>query len=787
MTDRQPPADDFPQPRRWNARWIWADDAKPQPNVTHYFRREFTPDASGEVRRLFVTADSRYRLYVNGAFVGEGPPPSAPHFYYYDEYDLGAALAAGPNVIAVVVHFAGDGLSGRGGLLAELVDAAGETLVATGDDWRAARAEAWWDGGFACHMNAFDPYQEFYDARKAPAGWDRVGFDDTAWPRATVLAGRFSDRPPSVHPWTYLVPRDIPAMALSERLPASVERVEECLAIANRMRPEDLSIGLSQAGRPLQWSRVEDAEHLCGGGAAVVQCSTEHMADHTFDGVYDPCIVLDFGRVITAYVELDLEGPAGGTVDIGLAERLIDGHFNNAIEGQFAHRYVMTDGRQTWRTWAWRGFRYAKLRFRDCFEPVRVHAARAVVTTYPFEERGSFASSDAGLGRVFDICRYTLRLCSNSSIMDTPWREQAQWLGDVSAVTLGGIYACFGDVRLAGKFLRQSAANQFTSGLLANVTNRASRGGPGTIPDYSLWWVIGLWQHYLYTGEARWVRRFYPHAVKVIRAFLDHVDERGLVADVPGWIFIDWADVDRRGECAPLNAIFYGALEALGRMARVQDDSATVRLVETVRAGIAAAFRERFFDEARGCFVDANVGGTFSEKVSEHAGAAAIRFGLCDDATAAEVAARLWERREVACTETQPFFTSVVLEALARIRRMDLALEIIRDRWGRRMVQRGATSTWEEWGINGSWRSGTYHGFLRALSHAWSAHPAGFLIRALPGIEILQPGCRAVRIRPHDVPMDYSVTFPTPLGPIQVTKTGDRIERSVPDGVEIVE
>ena len=783
MTDHPPPAD-FPLPRRWNARWIWLDDAEPKPNTWACFRREFSLDAPGQGHRLFITAESRCRVWVNGTLVGEGPPPSAPHFCYYDEHDLDAALAAGPNVIAVVVHFT-DGE--RAGLLAELVDAGGQTVAATGPDWRAARAEAWWDGGFACRMNAFDPYQEFYDARKTPAGWDGAGFDAAAWPHATVLGGRTSDRPPSVLPWTHLVPRDIPPMALSERCPERVERVEECLAVENRMRPEDLSIGLSQAGRPLEFARVENAENLCDGGAAVVRCSTRHLTDHTFDGVHDPCIVLDFGRVVTAYVELDLEGPAGACVDIGLAERLIDGRFNNAIEGQFAHRYVMTDGRQTWRTWAWRGLRYVKLRFRDCFEPVTVHAARAVVTTYPFEERGSFASSDAGLDRVFRICRYTLRLCANESIVDTPWREQAQWLGDVSAVTLGGIYACFGDVRLPGKFVRQSAANQFPSGLLANVTNRTSRDGPGTIPDYSLWWVIALWQHYLYTGEARWIRTFYPHAVKVARAFLAHVDEWGLVAGMPGWIFIDWADVDRRGECAPLNAILYGALDALGRMADFSGDAETAGLAREGRARIAAAFREWFFDEARGCFVDANVGGRLSEKVSEHANAAAIRFGLCDDATAREVAARLWERRDVPCTEAQPFFTSVVLDALARIGRMDLALAIIRQRWGGRMVERGATSTWEEWGINGSWRSGTYRGFLRTLSHAWSAHPAAFLIWALPGIEIVEPGCRAVRIRPHDVPLDYSVTFPTPLGPVQVTKTGDRIERSVPDGMTVVD
>ena len=42
------------------------------------------------------------------------------------------------------------------------------------------------------------------------------------------------------------------------------------------------------------------------------------------DGIYDPCIILDFGKVITARIELDIEvGIEGGSIDIGYAERLV--------------------------------------------------------------------------------------------------------------------------------------------------------------------------------------------------------------------------------------------------------------------------------------------------------------------------------------------------------------------------------------------------------------------------------------------------------------------------------
>lgn len=112
---------------------------------------------------------------------------------------------------------------------------------------------------------------------------------------------------------------------------------------------------------------------------------------------------------------------------------------------------------------------------------------------------------------------------------------------------------------------------------------------------------------------------------------------------------------------------------------------------------------------------------------------------------------------------------------------------IINERWGQRMVDKGATSTFEEWGINGSWRDGDYKGFLRTLSHAWSAHPAEFFIRNLIGLEIVEPGCKAVKVNPRNVDFDYSVVFPAPDGEIKVTKEGDKVDISISGEIVIKE
>jgi hypothetical protein len=708
--------------------------------------------------------------------IGEGPPVSQPFHQFYDEYDVTSFLRAGENCIAVIVNHFGIMDNARPGLLCELVDADGEMVAGTDAGWRTCPARAWYEQGYEIASNRTARFQLFHDARLMPERWNEAGHDDSAWDAAEVIRGRFSDQPPAAGPWSCLVPRDFPFMAGDVLRPAGIEKVEECIDLASRPRPDDLSLCLSAAGGPLQHATGENVEALLDDdGATTVQCSTQHL-NHVFDGIYDPCIVLDFGRVLTAHLELDCEGGAGSVVDIGYAERLIDGQFNNAIEGGFADRYVMREGRQVFRPYIWRAFRYVKLRFRHTAGPVTVHTAGAQVSTYPYEERGDFNSSDEVLNKVFEISRSTLRLCSNESIMDTPWREAAQWLGDVAAVTLPGIYACFGDTVLPGKFLRQAAANQHQTGMLSNVSNMVNHWWTGAIPDYSLWWVMGLWRHYMYSGEQRWVTQFYPQAVRVLHAHLNYLNDDGFLEDMPYWVFIDWADVDKRGECAAYNAIFYGALEALGKMAATIGDARTGGITQALMEKVHAGFQARFYDAGRGCCADARVAGELSAKVSEHANMAALNWGLCDPQTSADIIRRLYEEQSIEYTEAQPFFMVVVLDALARHGRMDIALKLIRERWGGRMVARGATSTYEEWGVNGSWRDGSYSGFMRTLSHAWSACPAMFLVWRLAGFEILAPGCADVAVTPVATPFDYEVTIPTPGGAIRAACRGGATE-----------
>lgn len=203
------------------AQWIWcAGEPVPQ-NFYLYCRRSFPLEGKPVRATVHVTGDSRYKLYVNGRFVGRGPARADQRFQYYETFDMAPFLQPGENVISAIVHQYGSSSHsytlGRGGFLlgAELTGDDGRMqTLGTDDAWRVLPAPTWKrPTPRVCEAIM---WVEEYDARKEIAGWQLPGFDDGAWQKP-VLLGR-----PPVAPWLRLVPRDIPPLLEREELPVAV-------------------------------------------------------------------------------------------------------------------------------------------------------------------------------------------------------------------------------------------------------------------------------------------------------------------------------------------------------------------------------------------------------------------------------------------------------------------------------------------------------------------------------------------------------------------------------------
>lgn len=131
---------------------------------------------------------TRYRLYVNGAYLGRGPSRFQNQRPEYDTRELGAAFKPGKNVIAVLVH--SDAPTGRimrhapgFAALLQLGEGAGAMTIATDSTWLACP-----DPSFGPREQAWASIQEHIDGRK---GIDLTGPDlqVAQWPPSVPVGG----------------------------------------------------------------------------------------------------------------------------------------------------------------------------------------------------------------------------------------------------------------------------------------------------------------------------------------------------------------------------------------------------------------------------------------------------------------------------------------------------------------------------------------------------------------------------------------------------------------------
>jgi len=207
------------------AAWIWSGEAAPAANTFMAFRREIAIEGDPKAAALHLTADSRYALFVNGAYVGFGPPRSWPSPWPVDAYDLGPLLRAGRNVIAVLVQHFGIGtfqyLPADPGLLAQVAwtDEAGEHRVVTDAAWRCRRHEGFHQ--VVPRISVQQGWEEQFDARRSPGpDWAEAACDGADWPNAVIQA------PAGAAPHTRFERRDIPMLTRESVSPRCVSRAD---------------------------------------------------------------------------------------------------------------------------------------------------------------------------------------------------------------------------------------------------------------------------------------------------------------------------------------------------------------------------------------------------------------------------------------------------------------------------------------------------------------------------------------------------------------------------------
>jgi hypothetical protein len=149
-----------------NTRWI--RDARLDRhgyNQTVIATRTFTADACRKAV-IRITADSCYRLFINGQWIQDGPSRAYPEHYLYDEIDVTEFLQNGENELKIIARYYGVGLMKdlctEAGLLAQLdleIDG-GCVTIGTDCTWLTSPAVAWKSRTpkIGCQMEPFESY-----------------------------------------------------------------------------------------------------------------------------------------------------------------------------------------------------------------------------------------------------------------------------------------------------------------------------------------------------------------------------------------------------------------------------------------------------------------------------------------------------------------------------------------------------------------------------------------------------------------------------------------------------
>ena len=507
--------------------------------------------------------------------------------------------------------------------------------------------------------------------------------------------------------------------------------------------------------------------------------------NHASDERSAIAITYDAGEITLATPWLDVRGHVGAIVDMYAGEELTENQLVEINPRRYAMRYIHGGGGLE-RAEAFEavGFRYLTVVAR---EGARVEGAGAVERRYPRAGDASFECDVSALNRIWRVGARTLELCSTDAFIDCPGREQRAWVGD-SYVHALLTYTTSTDWRLVRRHLRICAQSRRGDGLLAMVAAGDFSLASTTIPDYSLHWIRALARYFEYSGDAELICELLPIAIEIVGAFERFRGTDGLIRNMPGWVFIDWAMTERAEVTAALDALYAAALADLAKIARAAGDARTATLALDRANQTKLAF-ETYWDQLRGVYVDAADKDGPRRRVSQQTNAAAIVGGcvpqerlarilqyILDDSRVIvtptisdNLVAYLSQRMdpsdyvpfdpERAVVATQPFFSHLLHDALVRAGRRDL-IPLRCMRWWPQ-IQRGNTCFEEYWNA----RPGS-----GSKCHAWSATPTFDLTAYVLGVRPLSPGFRTVEIAPRfgEDLQNLRGRVPTPHGMIEI-------------------
>lgn len=735
----------------WTARWIAADGSSGTEFGVYHFRKTFEYNETDQPFIIHVTADNRYRLFVNGVSVSSGPARSDLANWNYETVDISPYLKKGKNSIAATVwNFAEyrpySQISFETAFLLQ-GNSKKEEIINTNDTWKVYRDNSY--SILPVNKAALQAYfvvaeGEQMNGNNYPWGAQEAGYDDAAWPKAKQLWYSAKARGFGTDGNWQLVPRTIPME-------------EEFL--------QDFKSYRLAGNKPGEWQQDNSAK------GHVLSISANKKVTFLFDQ----------GTLTNAYPIIEITGGKNATIKLTYAEAMVDSKRNKGnrdiVEGKtmigYSDRYTSDGGtKRIFTPLHFRTFRYVLVEIETTEDPILNLHLNSRFTGYPFKEEGAFLTSNNVLNKIWNTGWRTARLCAVDTYFDCPYYEQLQYVGDTRIQALISLYVS-GDDRLMKKAITDISHSFFSDGL---TQSRYPSRDLQVIPTFSLWWVCMLNDLWMNKREDVFIKEQMRVMHSVLDWYKNKMAPNGMLGSLQWWQFVDWSwgGVDSieiggvppgasQGGSSILSLQYAYTLQRAAALCAYFGEKEKAALYLSQANQINKATYALCWDNKKGLLADDFRKNSFSQ----HANI----LGVLTDAvpTNEQRALLLKIADDKSITQATYYFKFYLFEALKKVRAGNEYLRLLQPWY--EMLDRGL-STFAEQGDP-----------TRSDCHAWSASPNYEFLTLICGINSIAPGFKKIRIEPWPNELEnFGGVVPHPDGKIKMEmkkSTGAKAEVTI--------
>jgi len=440
-----------------------------------------------------IFADSRYKLYINGKYICEGPCIGTNN--YYDTVDISSYLVKGENVIEVCVLYLGLNIGAscinrksRVALKMELQQ--GETILATDESWDCTidlSYDFYLSQGI--HPNGF--LNEKYEKQKLI--WEKA----VALPviKGTDIWGVLPSYEICERPIKMYVP-SLPKNMLISKTNISADN------IVKKGETKYVVFELDKHG-------VGYPEFEFCGNAELKIIYAESYAHYDEDCNW--------------YIKKIRDDKSGDI--IGACDEL------KISENKFVFRPFLT-----------KAFRYIKIEIKALTD-FEIKKSVFLEYRYPLEIKNNFNCSDDVYNKIFEVSVNTLQNCTFDTYVDCPYYEMQQYIED-AYLEMMYTFMLTDDYSMPKKLITDLWQSQNYEGMLLASAPMFQKQ---ITPTFCFFWIMMIEKYILYTGDLITVKPMLGSIYSIISWFANYVDEDGVIGVYNYGKFVDWVSGWKNG------------------------------------------------------------------------------------------------------------------------------------------------------------------------------------------------------------------------------------------------